>query len=147
MRSYDRIRLVVSHSLVLSLTCIKNSWSALLTFLLLAGIPCRYASDSGGWALIFLWDSMSCLMMGTHSWPRYYYTVIIQWTLFIYSTHLQYETFGTYHFYDLCYILSVVLVLHFVSLCNFVLDRCYLDEVSLENETLCLNEITCLNKG
>lgn len=41
-----------------------------VTFLRFAGIPCRYASDRGGWAFIFLWLFISCLMMGTHSCNR-----------------------------------------------------------------------------
>ncbi len=52
----------------------------------------------------------------------------------------------TYHFYDLFSIF--VSVLNALSVCNFVLYCCCcLDEVSLENETLCLSEIGCLNKG
>lgn len=38
-----------------------------ITFLRFAGMPCKYASDNGGWAFIFLWVIISHLMMGTHS--------------------------------------------------------------------------------
>lgn len=41
-----------------------------VTFLRFAGIPCRYASDRGGWAFIFRWLFISCLIMGTHSCNR-----------------------------------------------------------------------------
>jgi len=43
----------------------------MFTFLRFAGIPYRYASERGGWALIFLWLIWSCLIMGTHSCKQY----------------------------------------------------------------------------
>lgn len=40
----------------------------------------------------------------------------------------------------ICAIFCLLYYCCILSLCNFVLDRCYLDEVSLENETLCLKD-------